>query len=129
MENVQLILLFDIYNVIKASRHSYVDLELVGDETNSAHGGATLTEREIQTDLHPVPYNKNAGYVWNLWDLRRKAIELVTALKCFLWQLLTFFFAGKPPSEENNLCPDPPVLPQARHRQPAPRTSPEVAAN
>lgn len=83
MENVQLILLFDIYNVIKASRHSDLDLELAGDETNSVHGGAASTEREIQTDLHPVPYNKDAGYVWNLWDLRRKAIELVTTLVLF----------------------------------------------
>lgn len=75
---MQLILLFDIYNVVKASRHSDLDPEMLGDETSSVHGGTTSREMEVQTDLHPVPYHKDEGYVWNLWDLRRKAIELVS---------------------------------------------------
>lgn len=31
---------------------------------------------EIQTDTHPIPYHKDEKYVWNKWDLRRKAIKL-----------------------------------------------------
>lgn len=39
-------------------------------------GGKKSVEVEIQTELHPVPFEKDEKYVWNLWDLRRKAIEL-----------------------------------------------------
>lgn len=31
---------------------------------------------ETQTDMHPIPYHKDVNYVWNKWDLRRKAIKM-----------------------------------------------------
>lgn len=33
-------------------------------------------EQEVQTELHPVPSNIDRQYRWNIWDLRREAIEL-----------------------------------------------------
>ena len=72
--NVQLIMFFDIYNVVKSSKFYKTDDE---DQIEMHQNEATSIEREIQTDLHPIPYNKNEAYVWNLWDFRRKAIELV----------------------------------------------------
>jgi hypothetical protein len=75
--NVQLILFFDIYNFIKLTKNCQIDVDVYVDQSKVHRDGATSTEREIQTELHPVPCHKDESYVWNLWDLRRKAIELV----------------------------------------------------
>lgn len=78
LSNVQLILLFNIYNVVKSVKNFQADVDDQVELYESHYNGATSNEREIQTDLHPIPYHKDENYVWNLWDLRRKAIELVT---------------------------------------------------
>lgn len=79
-KSIQLILFFDIYNAIKSMKSWPIDVDALMDGRQSgASGGvdeAALVEREIQTDLHPIPFYKDETYVWNLWDLRRKAIEL-----------------------------------------------------
>lgn len=31
---------------------------------------------EIQTEMHPIPYNKQINYTYSIWDLRRRAIQL-----------------------------------------------------
>lgn len=77
LNNVQLILFFDVYNVLKLSTSFHVDFDVHHDE-NEAKAGATSAEQEVQTELHPIPCNKDENYVWNLWDFRRKAIELVS---------------------------------------------------
>ena len=74
LNNVQLILFFDIYNIVKLTRKCCIDDSM--DESD-VPSGSTSSEREVQTDLHPIPCHKDENYVWNLWDLRRKAIELV----------------------------------------------------
>jgi hypothetical protein len=35
-------------------------------------------DREIQTELHPIPRNIDPTYRWNEWDLKRDAIKLVS---------------------------------------------------
>lgn len=80
LSNVQLILFFDIYHVVKLMKTNQSDNEELMERCESHIHGATSTEREIQTDLHPIPYHKDENYVWNLWDLRRKAIELVRGI-------------------------------------------------
>lgn len=77
LNNVHLILFFDIYNVIKLSKNCQVDVDVRVDQS-VVEDGATSMEREVQTELHPVPYHKDETYVWNLWDFRRKTIELVS---------------------------------------------------
>lgn len=84
--NVQLILFFDIYNIIKLTKTCQVDDDVEADSV-ARQDGATSTEREIQTELHPIPFNKDEKYVWNLWDLRRKAILLVS---CHLRHVVTW---------------------------------------
>lgn len=76
--NVQLIIFFDIYNIVKLAKRCQIDVDaqLVETGANDASASST-TEREIQTELHPIPCHNDEKYVWNLWDLRRKAIELV----------------------------------------------------
>lgn len=75
---MQLILFFDVYNMAKSSNHYNSDFETSSNQCEMHHDEVKATEREVQTDLHPIPYNKDETYVWNLWDYRRKAIELVT---------------------------------------------------
>lgn len=58
-----------------------IDIDALIDRSQSgaSRGGpdeTVVVEREVQTDLHPVPFHKDETYVWNLWELRRKAIEL-----------------------------------------------------
>lgn len=36
----------------------------------------TSTSIEIQTELHPIPYNKQPNYTCSIWELRRRAIQL-----------------------------------------------------
>lgn len=75
LNNAQLILFFDVYNIVKQSNVCHDDSET----HNIKHGdvGTSSTEQEVQTELHPIPFNKDKNYAWNLWDLRRKAVLLV----------------------------------------------------
>jgi hypothetical protein len=79
LSNVQLILFFDIYNDIKFAKSRRIDRDPSVAQSEAHHcGTSSSSEREVQTELHPVPFNKDENYVWNLWDFRRKAIELVS---------------------------------------------------
>lgn len=76
--SIQLIVFFNVYNVIKLMKSSPIDVDALMEGTSSTAGQreSSTVEQEIQTDLHPVPFHKDNTYVWNLWDLRRKTIEL-----------------------------------------------------
>ena len=77
--SIQLILFFNIYNAIKLIKSSPIDVDALmeGASTSAGQRHETFSvEREIQTELHPVPFYKDETYIWNLWDLRRKAIDL-----------------------------------------------------
>jgi hypothetical protein len=77
--SIQLILFFDIYAALKSMKYCPIDVEALLDgsqSTTARDDEAVVVEREVQTDLHPVPFHKDETYVWNLWELRRKAIEL-----------------------------------------------------
>lgn len=75
LSNVQLIMFFDIYNIMKLAKSCQIDVVVQVDQSGTI---TTSTEQEVQTELHPIPCRKDESYVWNLWDLRRKAIELVS---------------------------------------------------
>lgn len=76
--NVYLILFFDIYKTVKTSKYFKIVDESICDQIDNTYQcEATSTDCEVQTELHPTPSNKDEKYVWNLWDYRRKAIELV----------------------------------------------------
>lgn len=70
-ENIHLIMFFNAYNNVKTAKiyQSY--------SSDDSKPTKESCEKEIQTELHPVPANIDKNYVWNLWELRRKAIELV----------------------------------------------------
>ena len=62
---------FNIYDLIKSTKDQTLD-----PLKSAAPTAKDSLEKEIQTDLHPIPQNIDKGYVWNLWHLRQKAIEL-----------------------------------------------------
>lgn len=35
------------------------------------------SDKNIQTDLHPIPSHIDPNYVWNIWDYYRQACHLV----------------------------------------------------
>lgn len=131
LSNVHLILFFDIYNVIKLTKSCQVDFDVQHSDQGDARGeGATSTEREIQTELHPIPCRKDESYVWNLWDYRRKAIELVSGnLNPSCFKLLNAFIPGESPSQEDDFRSNVDVLSQTRHWQSATRGASERSAN
>lgn len=69
--NVPLIMFFNIYDIIMATKDQNLD-----PLKSAAPLAKDSLEKEIQTDLHPVPQNIDKDYVWNLWHLRQKAIDL-----------------------------------------------------
>lgn len=74
--NIQLIMFFNIYNDIKLTNNWNVN-------KSSKHNSFAINkesgsvDQEIQTELHPIASNIDVKNVSNLWDYRRKAIELV----------------------------------------------------
>lgn len=93
--NVQLILFFDIYNIIKATKAVQTDSDISVDQCVTHQHGVTSVEREVQTDLHPIPFNNDKTYVWNLWDWRRQAIKLVSSfIEIGFGKLIAFLSEG-----------------------------------
>lgn len=72
--NPGLYLLLDIYNEAKEYRDEYHRVE-------SIERPRKTYDIDCQTDLHPIPCNINKDYTWNVWDLRRKAIQLANLRK------------------------------------------------
>lgn len=114
--NVQMILFFDIYSLIKLTRNCQIDDDFTHMDQTGSQTGAISSDKEVQTDLHPIPSNKDSSYVWNLWDLRRKAIELVNPNR-----LIPKFakhlekFTGKSSTQKDNFGPNYVQLSQTRH--------------
>ena len=50
------------------------------DNTFATTNKDSCADKEIQTELHPIASNVDVKNVSNLWDFRRKAIELVRNL-------------------------------------------------
>lgn len=76
---IELIRLLDIYDHMKTfyyEAYSASVCEVVSDAAKPT------AEAEIQTELHPVPYHIDKNYMWNVWDIRRKAIQLANLRKC-----------------------------------------------
>lgn len=57
----------------------YILLVCMWPKENSHVKSTTKCESGTQTDVHPVETNIVRTYEWNAWELRRKAIGLVSA--------------------------------------------------
>lgn len=76
---IELIRLLDIYDQISAS---YYEAYAPSVCDMSSEATRQTAEQEIQTELHPIGFHKDQNYMWNVWDLRRKAIQLANLRKC-----------------------------------------------
>lgn len=76
---IELIRLLDVYDYMKSfyyEAYSASACEIVSDTVKPT------MEVEVQTELHPIPFNIDKNYMWNVWDIRRKAIQLANLRKC-----------------------------------------------
>lgn len=75
-ENPELILLLGLHDTFKTKKSIAVPRIAKRAPTKN------MTTVQTQTELHPIPYRKVSTYVWNIWDLRRKAIQLANIQNC-----------------------------------------------
>lgn len=76
-EKIQLIFLLNLLN----------DINKMKDERMVSHSAEIIKEDkqcsvQIQTETHPICYNKRKSYTWNIWELHRKTIQLSKLTKC-----------------------------------------------
>ncbi|XP_037911697.1 cilia- and flagella-associated protein 206 [Hermetia illucens] len=72
----EVVIFFDVYDIVSSYRVTD-SKKVVAEEV-----AAVQNDCEVQTDLHPIPYNKDPNYTWNIWDLRRQAIKLANLKNC-----------------------------------------------
>jgi len=68
----ELVFLLNIFDEIKTN----ITDSAYTEDTENAFSKLSQ-ECEVQTELHPIPYKFDPDYTSNIWDLRRKAIQLV----------------------------------------------------
>lgn len=71
-----LIVLLDCFGTVHAHRHDYHSVK----GTPTAQPLRTR-EIEVQTELHPIASHLDSGYTSNVWDMRRKAIQLANLMR------------------------------------------------
>lgn len=71
----ELIVFLDIFDDVKSFRDDYHRVEC------SIQPRLSISI-DTQTETHPIPCNIDKEYTWNVWDLRRKAIQLADIRKC-----------------------------------------------
>lgn len=73
--NPELILFLDIFEQVKHGEQEFAGKMFSTKTVRTNNTG-------MQTELHPIPYAKDKDYVWNIWDLRRRAIQLTNLKNC-----------------------------------------------
>lgn len=86
-ENPELALFFDIYDSLELNRINpnelnFCDSQNVVKNSTVCNSSSSSSSVGIQTELHPIPYNKDKNYTWNLWNKRRTAIKLTHLQNC-----------------------------------------------
>lgn len=79
--NPELALFFDMYDMFERHELYTIQPKYKRDQIPMAHSMDQCSV-EIQTDIHPIAYNKDTNHIWNLWDLRRMAIKLANVQNC-----------------------------------------------
>lgn len=81
-QNAELIVFFDMYDWLQPHRINMEQLTCVDSSGQRISESFQQCSIGIQTEVHPIPYAKDANYVWNVWDLRRTAVKLANIQKC-----------------------------------------------
>lgn len=79
LEKIELIYFLNILDDVQAYVRSrtYREMEEEAVLLKDPRDMIQSVSQEMQTELHPIPFSKDKDYMWNVWDLRRKAIQLV----------------------------------------------------
>lgn len=78
----ELALFFDVYDLLELNRINPHELNFSDNQNALKNSNVCSSSVGIQTELHPIPYNKDNNYTWNLWNKRRTAIKLTHLRKC-----------------------------------------------
>lgn len=78
--NPELALFFDMYDLLQP--HGIKSNQVTFDHRQATDASIEQCSIGIQTDVHPIPYAKDKHHTWNVWDLRRMAIQLANLEKC-----------------------------------------------
>lgn len=81
-QNAELIVFFDMYDWLQPQGVAEKRFACIDDGAQHAGDSFEQCSIGIQTDVHPIPYAKDANYAWNVWDLRRMAIKIGNIQKC-----------------------------------------------
>jgi hypothetical protein len=76
-DRLQLIGLLDVFEIMEAAQYRVADMAQLPEFP------VRKCEIDVQTETHPIPYYHCKDYTWNVWELRRKAIELVIIIRLF----------------------------------------------
>ncbi|KAF7386108.1 hypothetical protein HZH68_013240 [Vespula germanica] len=75
-DHIEYIYLFQMYEDIETMK---TKKELTEDELELK----TCQDQTVQTDTHILPPSiENTNYIWNVWELRRRALSLANIAKC-----------------------------------------------
>lgn len=67
---------FELYKETKGIRFSKDESQEVLSEILNKNNV------DVQTELHPIPKNKDVNYMFSVWDLRRKGLQMANLVKC-----------------------------------------------
>lgn len=73
--NPELVLYFNMYDMLQSHNISSIGVAY-NDGDQSGCRTFEHCSIGIQTDIHPIPYAKDPNHIWNVWDWRRRAIEM-----------------------------------------------------
>lgn len=95
-QNAELVIFFDMYDWLKPHSIGMKQLKCINNEDGGEHSRDSYEQCSIgiQTDTQPITYAKDANYVWNIWDLRRMAINLANIQKCTTKSTQTQFYSS-----------------------------------
>lgn len=100
LNNIHLILFFDIYDELKLSTKCHVVIS--ADSKEEEITKVSTRDQEVQTDIHPIEHHIDENYHWNLWDYRKKAVELANLRRKLTSSTQTMITFDKTKSTESS---------------------------
>lgn len=79
----QLIIFFDMYGEMHDRTNTMWPYHFEHRQSASAARQSSTRGKqsiEIQTETHPIPYNKDPKYTYSIWEQRRRVLQLANLL-------------------------------------------------
>lgn len=76
----QLILFLDMYNEMQDNSMWPYRRQSLSPMANAASPGNKKRTIGTQTELHPIPYDKDPKYTFSIWEQRRRVLQMANLL-------------------------------------------------